>query len=576
MGNTNVKPLVWDRKTESWISSSEVDARNALLKSKHLLNNPDSPTSNDEEDNGGEIEDPYDTDGAPGKRRKTNSGLQERIFETKKWVQVPAAIAEKLAEPKYLADRRPGMESLYGGAYKATNGFGSLGINPGAGSGAAGFDLGDGSGLGNAGVVLGAGAAVPEPAPVRKNMPPKRKKKKLGGPGRKKANPVPTGIDTPTTQPSDVVMTDTPIETPSQQAAPEVKLSDTQNEEGEASGSDSEGEGSEEGEIEEDGNPQSQPRTELAPDSQPEGAPEVPQSTDEAPVETMESTAGTGITSEPKVVEAPVSGVIPELIPDLGTGVSLSQDTEMQDVIATDAIPDQLGIPQPTIPSLPPGTAAAVNPPDLDPLPTSTTISADIQMSEQPSNSQAAASIEEIGAETDVRPVLEQITPEPILPAAEVEAVVAPTTPPLDPTIEAPEAQAQSQSQFPQIVSEPSNGPAEENTPAAPPPDPALDKNLPLNLAEPPLIGNDSATQSSALPSDPEPIALPTEPTIPASIESTTLGDKGTTFTSAQAETTGSGTDNALDLLGGLEAAVDKEATANTSVDATNSNVEVE
>lgn len=220
-----------------------------------MSNNPDSPASDHDEENdeANNNEDLFDVDGAaPEKRRKINAGLQERIFETKKWVQVPTAIAEKTSEPKYLADRRSGMESLYGGAYKATHGFGSLGLNPGAGSGAAGFDLGDGSGLGNAAGVLG-GNAPPEPAPVRKNMPPRRKKKKLGGPGRRKAVPVITGeSNLAATQiaGAEVVMGDSAAEGVDDSSQPGYNAAGDGGD-GDGSGSDSEGEGSEEGEIDE-------------------------------------------------------------------------------------------------------------------------------------------------------------------------------------------------------------------------------------------------------------------------------------------------------------------------------------
>lgn len=254
MGNTNIKPSEWDAKTSSWISGSEIDARNARLKSKNVLTVPESPNSHEEDDNEDDNDDLFDADGIPTKRRKTNHALQERVIEIKKWAPIDPALAEKLPEPKYLADRRPGMESLYGGAYKATNGFGTLGINPGAGSGAAGYDLGDGSGLGNAGGVLGSTNTAPEPAPVRKNMPPRRKKKKLGGPGRRKANPLPPGETTPAIASRDVAMTDTPtgdnIQPGTQDGQPEAHSHGDP----EGSGSESEGEGSEEGEIDEAAN----------------------------------------------------------------------------------------------------------------------------------------------------------------------------------------------------------------------------------------------------------------------------------------------------------------------------------
>jgi len=257
MGNTNPKLPTWDRKTESWVYSNDADTRNSRLKSKHLSNNPDTPVSHDEEENDDDNDDLLDADGMPQKRRKTNLGLQERIFETKKWSQIAPAVAEKLPEPTYLSPRRPGMESLYGGAYKATNGFGLLGIHPGSGSGAIGYDLGDGSGLGNAAGVLGITSTPQESAPPRKNMPPKRKKKKIGGPGRKKTNPNPTGNATGTGS-EDVTMTDTPTGENEQPTTANSQTGENQIDEAEGSGSESEGEGSEEGEIDEGGKADSQ------------------------------------------------------------------------------------------------------------------------------------------------------------------------------------------------------------------------------------------------------------------------------------------------------------------------------
>ncbi|KAK4940055.1 hypothetical protein LTR10_019792 [Elasticomyces elasticus] len=235
MVNTNPRDLLFDDKLEMWVDAKDVGS--GRVKPKNVpSNNAESPESNEEADNDdNEDDDLIDADGLPQKRRKTNAGLQERVFEIKKWTQVPISVAEKMPEPKYLADRRPGMPSLYGGAYKATNGFGALGPNPGMGAGAVGFDLGDGSGLGNATGVMGG--AQGEATPVRKNMPPRRKKKKLGGPGRRKANPVPTEDATAATTPADAVVNET--QTP---AADNEQDNDQ-----------SEGEGSEEGEIDEGG-----------------------------------------------------------------------------------------------------------------------------------------------------------------------------------------------------------------------------------------------------------------------------------------------------------------------------------
>ncbi|EXJ82020.1 hypothetical protein A1O1_08088 [Capronia coronata CBS 617.96] len=242
----------WDRKTEEWIPAREIEARNARLKAQHTSGVPESPNSHEEDDNEDDNDDLFDADGMPTKRRRTNLGPPERVLEIKKWTPIDPAIAETLPEPKYLADRRPGMESLYGGAYKATNGFGTLGINAGIMSAAVGFDLGDGSGLGNASGVLGSTSTAPEPAPapVRRNMPPRRKKKKLGGPGRRKANPTPAGENNPAIATGDITMTHT-SEGDNTQSATHTGETDTHSQgEADGSGSESEGEGSEEGEIE--------------------------------------------------------------------------------------------------------------------------------------------------------------------------------------------------------------------------------------------------------------------------------------------------------------------------------------
>jgi hypothetical protein len=161
-----VKPSVYDKKTGTYISHAEYAARNTL-KSKHL-ENVDSAADDDEE---------MDED-----VEAKVEAERERIFTMRKWAQVSPAVADRRPEPKYLADRRPGMRSLYG--------FQAAALNPALNIPApatAGIDLGDGSGLGDATGVLAAGTEIPPVAvtPV-KRMPPKRKKK--GGPGRKKAN----------------------------------------------------------------------------------------------------------------------------------------------------------------------------------------------------------------------------------------------------------------------------------------------------------------------------------------------------------------------------------------------------
>ncbi|OAG37260.1 hypothetical protein AYO21_08559 [Fonsecaea monophora] len=293
-GNKTAKTSVWDRKTDSWIPGIEIERREAariaqMNNARHTsATNADAMNVDEEEDkNDEDNDDLMDVEGLASdpKRRKATSGSNERYFEVKKWVQVPAAVAERMPEPKYLADRRPGMESLYKGAYKATNGFGTLAdiVASAMSNGTTGYDLSD---INPASVLApgsGSGAlntqADGTSTPVRKNMPPRRKKKKLGGPGRKPKNPNPApaadasaaasaGLENAaaddaaatSTVGGDVTMRNTPetgVEggdnaegTPAIQGEAIMQDADV-----EGSESESEDEGSEEGEIATDINP---------------------------------------------------------------------------------------------------------------------------------------------------------------------------------------------------------------------------------------------------------------------------------------------------------------------------------
>ncbi|KIW52458.1 hypothetical protein, variant [Exophiala xenobiotica] len=252
MANPNFTPPIWDYKKEEWVRPNEAEGRG---------NNRQDPTE-EAGNQDGEDEDLLDAEGMLEKRRKTGASTEGRFFEIKKWVPIPQAIAEKMSEPKYLADRRPGMQSLYGGAYKATNGYGTLGPMPAAGAGSTGYDLGDGAGLGNASGLTSAAPATP----VRRNMPPIRKsKKRKGGPGRRKAVPVDLAPEGST-----VAETETP-----------------------PVGPESDGEGSEEGEVVEQGEAEAEAEA-SAPASVPPTATEPEQSGVEEIVAPAISTATAG------------------------------------------------------------------------------------------------------------------------------------------------------------------------------------------------------------------------------------------------------------------------------------------
>ena len=256
-GNRDAKHSVWDRKTNEWVKWEKAKAMGLVgnvMKSRHL-NNVDADTGENEEDEADEDDEDEEmidgpNPGAAAKKRKITSRIlgEDRTFEVRKWVAVPADKADKMTEPKYLADRRPGMPSLYTNAavLKQASGYGApvTAVNE-----YSGFDLGDGSGLGNA--MGGAAAAAPgEATPVRKNMPPKRKKKKLGGPGRRKAVPVESAGQTAATESKEGETAEKPA------IEGEKKEGDVEGEgEGEGeegTGDESEGEGSEEGEVNEE------------------------------------------------------------------------------------------------------------------------------------------------------------------------------------------------------------------------------------------------------------------------------------------------------------------------------------
>ena len=271
-GDLDAKPSVWDKKKQEWVRADKAKSRGLgtdVLKSRHLMN-VDLDQDADDVDDDEDAEDSGDeelgisaiaTNGAAaaaaaGKKRKLATGLEERTIEVKKWVQVPLDKADKMPEPKYLADRRPGMGSLYTPAYlKSVTAYGT-GVD--AGVAAAGYDLGDGGGLGNA-----IGSAAPGAGGVgvggeitpRKNMPPKRKKKKLGGPGRRKAVPVEAVVAAGEGGVGGVKAEDGKV---GGEAEGEVKKEgegegEEGGEEGEdGSGEESEGEGSEEGEVNEE------------------------------------------------------------------------------------------------------------------------------------------------------------------------------------------------------------------------------------------------------------------------------------------------------------------------------------
>lgn len=221
-GNTNPTLSTFDRKTNTWISGAEQERKAAALKIQSLNivdptekpqngNDADSSKSGDEsgaEDSSNEFnksadEDEFDGDETTpfkpsSKRRKVASRHQgsddTRIIEVTRWIPLPPSQADKAQDKIYLAPRRPGMPALYS-PENSQRLFGRYHSSASL-TGTSGYDLGEGGGLSNASGVLASGSTNdPGTATPRKNIPPRRKKKKLGGPGRKKANPNPDAAD---------------------------------------------------------------------------------------------------------------------------------------------------------------------------------------------------------------------------------------------------------------------------------------------------------------------------------------------------------------------------------------------
>jgi hypothetical protein len=274
-GDMDAKPSVWDRKAGEWVRADKAKSRGLggdVLKSRHLMNVELDGNQDDEEDEEDEedadVEElnlPANASGAvppSGKKRKIVSGPVERLIEIKRWVQVPMDKADKMTEPRFLADRRPGLGSGYTPAYiKSITAYG-FGADS-AGAGAAGFDLGDGGGLGNAlgGAAAGGSAAGAESGNItpRRNIPPKRKKKKLGGPGRKKNAVIQAEREAAERAAALAAAGEGEVKVEGDEEKPtegvEVKKEGEEGDGDEGSGDESEGEGSEEGEVNDDAAP---------------------------------------------------------------------------------------------------------------------------------------------------------------------------------------------------------------------------------------------------------------------------------------------------------------------------------
>jgi hypothetical protein len=192
MGNTRVRPAIYNPATGTYTAAPPLIP--TTVKSKLLTTAPNPVAASAVTPPPADI-DMLDEDPEADITAQPKPTLDEdRAFTVRKWTLVPAAEADKRPEPKYLADRRPGLKNLYGfgQAQNTTTGNGdsaTTGTALGAVVDAAGKEISStGLELGSAGGIgMGTSASAPvAEMPRRRGPPPPPKRKKKGGLGRRK------------------------------------------------------------------------------------------------------------------------------------------------------------------------------------------------------------------------------------------------------------------------------------------------------------------------------------------------------------------------------------------------------
>ena len=264
MGNTRVRPAIYNPATGTYTAAPAPNP--TALKSKHLATSTIPAVASTITTPPADIDMLEDDPEADITAQPKPTLEEDRTFTVRKWALVPAAEADKRPEPKYLADRRPGLKNVYGygQTVNATVGNGNgatAGTTLGAVANAAGEEISS-TGLelsSVSGIGMGTSAIAPiaEP-PRRRGPPPPPKRKKKGGVGRRKK--VMVDQTTGEQQGQSITGTDGTADGASANSGmAAVKAEDGEDreagakdgEEDDGSGSDDGDEGSEEGEIEE-------------------------------------------------------------------------------------------------------------------------------------------------------------------------------------------------------------------------------------------------------------------------------------------------------------------------------------
>jgi len=192
MGNTRVRPAIYNPATGTYTAAPPLIP--TTVKSKLLTTGPNPVAASAVTPPPADI-DMLDEDPEADITAQPKPTLDEdRTFTVRKWTLVPAAEADKRPEPKYLADRRPGLKNIYGfgqaqntatgNGDSATTGavLGAVVDAAGKEISSTGLELGSAGGFG-----MGTSASAPVvETPRRRGPPPPPKRKKKGGLGRRK------------------------------------------------------------------------------------------------------------------------------------------------------------------------------------------------------------------------------------------------------------------------------------------------------------------------------------------------------------------------------------------------------
>ena len=374
MGNTRVRPAIYNPATGTYTTAPASNP--STLKSKHLTTNTIPAVTSAITTPPADI-DMLDDDPEADVTAQPKPTLEEdRTFILRKWALVPAAEADKRPEAKYLADRRPGLRSIYAygeatNAAAASSNGATTSSTLGAVANAAGEEISSTglelSAVGGIGMGTSASAAPIAEPPKKRGPPPPPKRKKKGGVGRRKKVLVDQSAGEQ--QGQSIAGTDgTADEAGTNGGMAGVKVEDAEGgardgEEDDGSGSDDGDEGSEEGEIDEvDVTMTTDIATEAKEPEQHAGEPavavdKVKQDEDSPNVDVNETEAFAVPVTEVAQVEEAVQLAAPEMEDLVEESIPSPAAPAPSNLVEEQSIPEAVvsenEVPEPTMPALP-------------------------------------------------------------------------------------------------------------------------------------------------------------------------------------------------------------------------------